>query len=210
MNWLGRFVNRESPVPEEAGALRDWLALPVADPTRAHFETRYCVVNTESTGLDLERDQLLSVAAVAVDGGLLDPAQSCYARLEPDPDAALREWLVFVGKGPLVVFNAGFNRGMLERALSARLGIETGLPWIDLYFVLPALFPERISAPVRLGDWLNIFGIETLPQHRALGDAWAIGQLFLAVQARGLQNGAGCARALIDIERNRRQLWRHT
>ena len=30
------------------------------------------------------------------------------------------------------------------------------------------------------------FGIETFQRHHALGDAWAIAQLFLAAQARAL------------------------
>ncbi len=212
MNWFDRLrAQRENTTltAANADALRCWQALPAADSARAHFETRYTVVNTEASGLDLEHDRLLAVAAIAIDNGLLDPEQSYYAALETDAETALLDLLVFAGKGPLVVFNADFNRGMLERAWRMRLGIEAELPWIDLHFLLPALFPERIEAPARLADWMAIFGIETFQRHHALGDAWAIAQLFLAAQARALQSGAGSARALIDLERSRRQLWRH-
>ncbi len=211
MNWFGRLRPHDNTAltGANADALRRWQALPAADPARAHFETRYTVVNTEASGLDLEHDRLLAVAAIAVDGGLLDPAQSYYATLEADAETALLELLTFAGKGPLLVFNADFNRGMLERAWRMRLSAEAELPWIDLHFLLPTLFPERIDAPARLADWMEAFGIETFQRHHALGDAWAIAQLFLAAQAKALQGGAGSARAILDLERSRRQLWRH-
>ena len=91
-----------------------------------------------------------------------------------------------VGKSPLVVFNASFNRSMLERALNEHLGLAPSFVWIDLYFLLPSLFPEKRDRPGRLADWMAAFGIETFQRHHALGDAWAIAQLFLAAQARAL------------------------
>ncbi|WP_341650249.1 hypothetical protein [Thauera humireducens] len=72
---------------------------------------------------------------------------------------------------------------MLERTLEAHLGLAADWLWIDLYFALPALFPERFERPTRLADCMSSFGIETFQRHHALGDGWAIAQLFLAVQA---------------------------
>ena len=108
------------------------------------------------------------------------------AVLDPAPGEALAGLLGVVGKSPLVVFNASFNRSMLERALNEHLGLVPSFVWIDLYFLLPSLFPEKRDRPGRLADWMAAFGIETFQRHHALGDAWAIAQLFLAAQARAL------------------------
>jgi DNA polymerase-3 subunit epsilon len=211
MNWLNRIIPGRSDAgdtghPQHA-ALAAWRALPDTDPGRPHFETRYVVVNTEASHLDLERTRLLSVAAIGVDGGRISAADSYYATLGDAPADALQGLLGIAGKAPLVVFNARFNRVLLERAFAAQFGLEPQSIWLDLYVLLPALFPELNDHPVRLADWMASFGIETFQRHHALGDAWAIAQLLLAVQARAQQQGAGNARALADIERTRRQLW---
>ena len=110
-----------------------------------------------------------------------------------------------MGKNPLVVFSASFNRNMLERALQEHLALTTELLWLDLYFLLPSLFPEKLERPSRLGDWMTAFGIETFQRHHALGDGWAIAQLFLAAQARALSLGVATPRGLAEHE----QAFRH-
>ena len=208
-NWISRLLpsrDNETPLSDEATlALQHWAKQAPPDTGTAHFETRYVVVNTEATGLNLEKDRLLAVAALAVDGGLLNPHDSYYGALANRAASTLAELLGVTGKAPLVVFNAAFNRTLLERALSDHLGLDTDGLWIDLYFLLPALFPERIERPARLAAWMESFGIETFQRHHALGDAWAIAQLFLAAQARAAEQGAHTPRALADIERAHRQ-----
>ena len=190
MSWLSRLKaargGAQALSPRAEQTLRSWQALPDAVVDRPHFESRYVVVNTEATGLDLDNDRLLAVGAVGVDGGLLQPADAYYAKLEPAPAEALAGLLGLMGKSPLVVFNASFNRSMLERTLQEHLGLSTSFLWVDLYFLLPSLFPEKHDRPARLADWMAAFGIETFQRHHALGDAWAIAQLFLAAQARAL------------------------
>lgn len=212
MNWLTRLISSRGGDLEltaaQLEALQRWQALDEPDLAHPHFETRYVVLNTEATGLDLDRDHLLAVGAIAVECGRFSAASGFYAQLQPSPADALIALLEFVGKGPVVVFNAGFNRTMLDNVLQTHLGVAPEWLWLDLRILLPALFPERIEAPVRLADWMRSFDIETFQRHHALGDCWAIAQLFLALQARALAQGALHARALADVERARRQLWR--
>lgn len=209
MNWLSRIISSRGEAQDlaadTADTLRHWQALPAPDLGRAHFETRYAVVNTEATGLDLDKDRLLAVGGLAVDNGLILPQDAYYAPLAATPAAALAGLLGFIGAGPVVVFNAPFNRTMLERAFDRHLGLVPDFHWIDLYFVLPALFPERLEKPSRLADWMAVFGIETFQRHHALGDAWAIAQLFLAAQAKSVAQGSTSARALGELERAYRQ-----
>lgn len=209
MNWLSRLKaargDAQALSPQAEQTLRTWHALPDALLERPHFETRYVVVNTEATGLDLDRDRLLAVGAVGVDGGLIHPADAYYATLAPAPGETLAGLLGRVGKSPLVVFNASFNRKMLERALQEHLAFSPSFVWLDLYFLLPSLFPEKRDRPARLADWMAAFGIETFQRHHALGDAWTIAQLFLAVQARALSLAVGTPAALADHQHAYRQ-----
>jgi len=212
MNWLTRLLGNRPELESLDAKVRDaithWQALPPPDLGRPHFETRYVILNTEATGLDLDQDKLLAVGAIGLDGALLSPRDSYYAKLEPDPAKALADLLTFTGNEPVVVFNASFNRTQIERALAEHLGVEPDWCWLDLYWLLPSLFDDYIDRPARLGEWMKVFGIETFQRHHALGDAWAIAQLMLAVQSRALQANTSTARSLADLERNRRQLSR--
>jgi DNA polymerase III subunit epsilon len=207
MNWLARLLPGRSEVtplpPALQATLATWQALPAPDLSAPHFDTRYVVVNTEATGPN-PGDRLLAVAAICIDGGLLNPRQSFYARLDSAPEDALAGLLAFIGKSPVVVYGAGFNRQLLELAWQHQLGIETDLAWLDLYWLLPALFRPERDAPTRLAQWMKIFGIETFQRHHALGDAWVIAQLFLALQGRATRQGATSARTLLELERKRR------
>lgn len=210
MNWLSRLLpNRVDITSLDAAsreALAHWHTLPEVDLTRSHFETRYVVLNTEASGLDPDKSALLSVAAIALDAGTLTASDSYYSALEPDPGSVLTNLLTFSGSGPVVVYNAGLNRIMLERAFDRHVGVTPDWAWLDLYWLLPALFEERIPGPTRLSDWMRQFDIETFQRHHALVDAYAIAQLMMAAEARALKRGLNSARGLAELERTRRQL----
>ena len=206
MNWLSRLVggNHGDLAPEVVARIKAWKDSPPADFTRPHFETRYVVVNTEATGLDLDKDRLLAVAAIAIDGGTLSPDNSVYAPLEEQPAEAMARLLEFAGQSPWVVFNAAFNRTLLEHAFDAHLGFEPEAQWIDLQWILPVLFQELESGQARLDTWMDAFGIETFQRHHALGDAYAIAQMLMASLGRGHSMGAITPRSLAEMERSRR------
>lgn len=210
MSWLTRLLAGHADAPPLDAELRellaDWNRLPPPDLGKSHFETRYVVLNTECSGLDAERSRLLGVAAIAIESGTLDPSTSYHAELDADPTAALAELLAFSASGPIVVYNAALNRVMLERAFERHLGVTPEWLWLDLYWLLPALFRERIDTPTRLADWMRAFDVEVFEHHHALGDAYAIAQLMLALASRALARGLASPHALAEAERARRQL----
>lgn len=205
MKWLTRLLaNRNAPSSALDLALRETLSLSLAlapaDLARTHFETRYVIVNTEATGPNASRDRLLSVAALGLERGVVTPTDSYYAQLEPDAATALTNLITFVGNNPVVVFNSVFNRVMLESSFERSLGLTPAWEWLDLYPVLAGLFPNLASRPLRLENWIRLFGVETFQRHHALGDAFVIAQLMMAAQARASQRGMLSPRSLLDFE----------
>ena len=210
MNWLTRLLPGCASLTLDfalRARLEHYAGRPQPDLGMSHFETRYVVVNTEAAGLDLDKDPLLAVAAIAVQGGTIDPERTLYAPLGEKPGETLATLLEFVDRAPVVLFNASFNRNHLERAYDQHLGLALDLTWIDLYWLLPVFFPEFHGSPARLAEWMADFGIETFQRHHALGDAYAIAQLLLATLGRSMAQGITTPRALAEAERSHR--WLH-
>ena len=144
-----------------------------------HAQIRYVVVDTETTGLDLRRDRVIAIGAAAVDRGRLRLSDCFETVLRQDqasadanilihgiggqtqlhgvePRAGMLDFLEYIGRMPLVAFRAEFDATMLERALKAIVGFPLRRTWIDLAFLLPALFPgtrmpdaRRLARPFR-------------------------------------------------------------
>lgn len=202
--WLARSVDFLLGGPRVGGALAHrlsaWQRRPRPPRGRAHSAGRYVVMDCETSGLDLNRDRLISLGAVAIGGGRITLAETYAAVLKQpeasadanilihgiggeaqragaDPAEALIGFLEFAGRDPLIAFRAEFDRPTLTRACREVLGVEPKLVWIDLAWLLPALY--RGTACDSLDDWLAHAGIPPAARHDALGDAFATAQLAL-------------------------------
>lgn len=213
--------------PEQAAALEAWRKRPADDLTQPHFRTRYVVVDVEASGLNMIKDRLISIGAVAVSGGMIDPLDAFGIVLRQDevsshenilihgiggsaqqdgvePAEALLRFLDYVGKAPLVAYHAEFDQAMIDRAMKRYLGVSPDLRWIDLAWVLPELYRERIDAQVQLDDWLAQFGIDNFLRHNAVADAYATAQLLQVALTRGAALGKESAQVFMDTEKARR------
>lgn len=210
---LGRAVE----LPAEAAArLAAWEALPEPGLDRRPDETRLVVVDVESTGLDVRRDRLIAIGAVAVVDGRVDladafhrilrqPAASSHENIlihgiggteqmsGDDPVDVLLALLEWASKAPLVAFHAGFDEIMIDRAVRhfLRSTAFRGRKWLDLAFLAPALFANQHEDRHALDDWLDLYGIEVYRRHDALADSLATAQLLQALLARA--DGQGIA-----------------
>lgn len=190
-------------------------------PIRAQ---RWVVLDCESSGLDPERDLLLSIGAVAVREGRIDHAESFSAVLrQPSasaapnilihgigadaqlsglaPGDALAEFERYAGGSPAVAYHAAFDRALLRRAMP---GWKPR--WLDLAQLAPALFPRQAKSCKSLDDWLAAFAISHPERHDALADAYATAQLLLVALAEAERQGIATARGLEAAERSRRWL----
>ncbi|QID18122.1 3'-5' exonuclease [Nitrogeniibacter mangrovi] len=208
MNWLTKIFSGDHPaasLPEALrGRLERWRVLEAPALDANHGELRYVIVNTEATGLDPANDRLLAVAAIGIDRGVLAHRDAFEMSLDT-PAQTLVALLEFIGKSPVVVFNADLNRQALMAAFETHLGFEPDLEWLDLYWLLPCLFNDKHDRPVRLKDWMKTMAVETFQRHRALGDAFAIAKLFLAAQSRATIRGLRTPRSLMELATTRKR-----
>ena len=235
MSWLkdlfAQAANPEATLtPMQQQSLEAWRALPESDLSEPHLATRYVVLDVESSGLDMKRDRLISIGAVAVVGGRLDFTDAFQVVLRQDrvssrenilihgiggsaqnegtdPTEALLSFLRYIGKSPLVAYHAFFDQSMIDKALIEYLGIELGQTWIDLAWVLPDFFEFRSDGRVALDDWLQRFDIENIVRHNAVSDAYATAQLMQMAISAGSKKGANSAASFLNIEKSRRWMY---
>jgi len=234
MNRLLRLLCGKPPaVLVEAQRRRrdDWRRERTAARDTPHDKTRYVVVDVEASGLDLRADRLIAIGAVAVKGGLVDPADAFEVVLRQDqasatdnilihgigatqqreglpPVEALLGFLDFLGDGALVAYHAPFDAAMIARAMEEFLDLRFRPQWIDLASILPEVYPDIHADQSALDRWLHAFAIPVLARHNALADALATAQLLQMALPRAARVGAGSPQGLAELEKARRWLRR--
>ena len=181
--------------------LARWNSLERPELQHSVCQGRHVVVDVEASGLDIERDWLTGIGAVAVTDGQVryDDAFEVGIAVENTgaegrhvlpPAAALLDFLDYLGAAPLIGFHVAFSETMLKKALQQHLGEEFRARWIDLAYAVPALYPAEGRRLRTLEQWTGHFGIREHQRHRAMSDALAIADLFLiaARKARSLGN----------------------
>ena len=236
MGWLDSLLNAlssaESLTEEQRGRLAAWRALPAVDLDLSHGQSRYVVVDVETSGLNPDKDHLISIGAIAVQGEQIDPLDAFEVVLRQDvassnanilvhgiggsaqregedPAEALLKFLEFVGKSPLIAYHTFFDQTVIDRAAKKHLHLRPHLPWIDLAWVLPELLGSPQDAISGLDPWLERFGIENFQRHNAVADCYATAQLLQIVLRKSLEVEADSPQGLLLIERSRRHLRSH-
>ena len=187
--------------PELDDAMRQRLArLPKPAPLGVCSlrEQRWVVLDLETSGLNTNRDQVLSIGAVAIEDGAIDFAQQFERTLHRplqktnagcDPAEALLDLLDFIGSSPVLAFHAPFDQRMLARALKESLGYRLQSPFLDVAELAPMLNPDTVLREAGLDDWVVRFGLQVEERHHASADAQVTAELALILfsQARRQQ-----------------------
>ncbi|MBP9961090.1 MULTISPECIES: 3'-5' exonuclease [Pseudomonas] len=165
-------------------------------------EQRWVVLDLETSGLNVNRDQVLSIGAVVIEDGAIDFSQQFERtlhrhdhKLSPsvlihglgpsaiaagcDPAQALLDLMEFVGESPILAFHAPFDQRMLSRALKDSLGYRLQHPFIDVAELAPQLNPNATLREAGLDDWTYYFGLEASERHHASADAMVTAELAL-------------------------------
>ena len=202
MNFFPRLFSRAPRLAEDAAQrMADWKALPERHAQSPLDSVRFVVVDVETSGLNLARDRLIAIGAVAVRNGRIALGDSFEIILQQPnasakdnilihgitgtaqtegvaPIEALLRFLEFLGKDPLIAFHVTFDQTMIQRALKEFLGLDFKRHWADLAYIAPALNPELKNRCHSLDDWIERFGIQNFSRHSALADSLATAQLF--------------------------------
>lgn len=154
-------------------------------------------LDCETTGLDRKRDELLSIAAIRIDGtrirtserldllvrpeGHLHPDNVAFHWLRPidvaeglPVDEALDRLLHFIGSRPLVGYYLEFDVAIINRYLRSRLGIRLPNPVIEvsgLYYDLTLPTTRDGYVDLSFEGMRRGLGLPQRPRHTAFGDA---------------------------------------
>jgi DNA polymerase-3 subunit epsilon len=229
MSWLQRFVGSQPELtPQQARRLAAWQALPSPRPSQPIRESRCVVVDVESSGLNISRDRLIAIGAVAVVDGrvpfndnleivlqqarvsardniLIHGIGGTAQREGMPPADALLAFLEYLGKDPLVAFHVAFDESMISRAMKTFLGLNFRHAWADLAYVAPALNPQLARRYRTLDDWMGLFRISNYARHNALADALSTAELLLALRPKLDARDAASFAGLKGLEREHRR-----
>jgi len=229
--WLTRWLSRSPQLSaRQQQRLDAWQALPRIVLHEPFSSTRCVVVDVETSGLNLLQDRLISIGAVAVVNGQIALGDS-FAVVLQQPDAsgkdnillhgisdaaqtggvpaadALLAFLDYLGTDALIAFHVTFDQTMIQRALRQHLGLIFRHPWLDMAYVMPALYPALAAKFRALDDWTAHFAIQNDARHNALADALVTAQLFQIALARARKKNIADFAAMRDLEQAQR--WVH-
>lgn len=227
-----------SPTPpllaeQDKQRLTAWQLITPSDVTQPMEQARYVVVDVETSGLNLNRDRLIAIGAVAVKAGEIILNDSFEMVLQQQtasssdnilvhgiggstqtsatpPQEALLHFLEYLGKAPLIAFHATFDETMLCNAFRQFLGLKFQPPWLDLAYVLPGLYPDLPQKFHSLDEWLAYYAIPNYARHNALSDALCTAQLFLIAQTSAQRTNMHHFRDLQNLEKIQRWLKKAT
>lgn len=190
------------------------------------------IVDVETSGLDLRRDDVLSIGAVRIEGmGIMlghtfQRVLNVPTRLSPDsqlfhgltqadlqrgddPDRALLDLLEFGQDAIWLAWHAWFDQKMLHRSTKRWLRLPRALrpDILDLADIAPVVFPEHAEPRNDLDRWLECMGLHNSMRHDAAADAMATAELTLMclhrARTRGLNTWGELARAAQRQARDR-------
>ncbi|MFS2199292.1 PolC-type DNA polymerase III [Pseudomonas sp. Pseusp3] len=173
-------------------------------------EQRWVVLDLETTGLNLNKDHVLSIGAVVIEDGAIDFRQQFERTLQypqvklgpsvlihgigpsaiaagSDPAEALLDLMEYLGDSPVLAFHAPFDQHMLGRALKDHLGFKLQHPFLDVADIAPLLCPQAHIREAGLDDWIDWFKLEVFERHHASADALATAELALILFSRARQ-----------------------
>ena len=194
------------------------LPRPGANATTLRGQ-RWVVLDLETSGLNLQRDVVLSIGAVVIEDGAIDLSQQFERtllrsdhKISPsvlihglgpsaiaagsEPAQALLDFMEFAAGSPLLAFHAGFDQHMLCRALKESLDYRLPQRFIDVAEMAPLLCPQANLRNAGLDDWVAHFGLQVAARHHASADALVTAELALILFSRARQQGLDSPQAL--------------
>lgn len=209
------------------------LSEPAEFDERSLRQQRFVVLDLETSGLNMRRDQVLSIGAVVIENGGIDLSRQFECTLQREghrasastlihgiapseiangvePAEALLSFMEFVGDSPLLAFHAEFDQRMLARALKQSLGYRLRHAFFDVAEIAPLVCPQAKLNHAGLDDWTQHFGLQVQQRHHASADALATAELALILFSKARQQGLDSLPALLQQLNSRRRQLAHS
>ena len=196
---------------------RAWMLYHLADPAFAFLyepppDGEWVALDCETTGLDIQRDQIISIGAVRIVGNRLLTSQRLELLVRPeralradsvrvhrlresdvaqgiDPAQAMRRLLAFVGSRPLVGYFLEFDVAMLNREIWPMLGVRLPQPKIEVSAMYYDYKNRQLPAhqrggtiDLRFATMMNSLDLPLRDAHDALNDAVMAGLAFIKLR----------------------------
>jgi DNA polymerase III subunit epsilon len=184
----------------------NWLRALFQDRTPVN-ETRWVVLDVETSGLDAQRDALLAIAAISLrldwraktlrvdmndsfevvlqqevssskENILLHGIGTQRQREGVPAIEALGAFIAFCGQSPLLAFHAAFDQTLLQRYCKAQ-ALPLSSAWADIEHLCAVTHPEVRARS--LDEWLKHFGVRCAQRHQAAADTLAECELLQRV-----------------------------
>lgn len=170
-------------------------------------ETRFVVLDTETTGFDYENDRILCIGALVLQNGIISIQNSIEIYIEqdhydkstaqihgilkafviqrPSELEALQQFLTFLGDSVIIAHHTIFDVTMINKALE-----RNGLPELTnhrldtAYLYKKTLIKSHLferKDHYSLDDLADKFDISKKDRHTALGDAYITAIAFLKI-----------------------------
>ncbi|UCV12910.1 hypothetical protein KI614_06795 [Dechloromonas denitrificans] len=206
-------------LPEDVRlSLEKWRASKPPELDEVHFHTRYIVIDIVTSGTKPESDRLLSIAATCVRQGVIVPEDSLFidlASLEQHQaatdegleqgaavDRQLMAFLQFAAKAPLVTYHVSYVGGFLQQLFKERLGVDFQPQWVDMAWLLPAMFAEKSHSIMPLDQWLDAFGFASgVGRRDAMDNTLMLARLFQMLLVRAADKDIDTALRLVEESR---------
>jgi DNA polymerase-3 subunit epsilon len=170
----------------------------------------YVVFDTETTGLNPKKDEILSIGAVKIKDNKIITSQtfevfiknSCEIssksieihRIRPidlqnakTTDIAIREFLNFIGSRPLVGYYLEFDVSMINKYIKPMLGVTLPNKMIEvseIYFDKTISLIPQGNIDLRFDTILKKCGVPDMGAHNAVNDAIMTAMVFLKLNAK--------------------------
>ena len=192
---------------------RNWMKKRLKDPQYSFlFDTppkdEVVVFDTETTGLDVKRDEIISIGAIKVKGNqiltssalhlyikckrVINPEsikvhqiRACDMKNGIEADEAIARFLHFIGSRALVGYYLEFDVAMVNKLLKMSLGITLPNQLIEvsaLYYDKKVGTIHQSHVDLRFDTMLKALDIPKLNKHDALNDAIMTAMMYIKLK----------------------------
>jgi DNA polymerase III subunit epsilon len=197
-----RYLGKTAP-----GPLADYLSAPFVSADSDLAQVEFLALDLEATGLDMRRDEILSVGFTVIRNLSVRLSESDYFLVRPEQaipersavihrilddqsaqgielEAALVKILQALRGRVLLAHHANIECGFLNQACQRVFGAAIVFPLVDTFAIEYRSLKRRGVTPynqgLRLARLREMYNLPRYPAHNALSDAVATAELFLA------------------------------